>query len=62
MQDLANALLQPVWGDIDSLVDPMLFIGNCPKIVDDYCNGEVAEKLSKYKDALSKASTAQLSI
>lgn len=40
----------------------MLFIGNCPKIVEDYCNGEVAEKLSKYKVALAGASTAQLSI
>ena len=55
-------MVQPVWGDIDSLVDPALFIGNCPKITEDYCNGEVAEKLAKYKDALDKATTAQLSI
>jgi adenylosuccinate lyase len=53
---------KPVWDEIDSLVDPKLFIGNCPKIVEDYCNGEVAEKLSKYKDSLEKALTAQLSI
>lgn len=43
-------------------MDPKLFIGNCPKIVEDYCNGEVARKLAKYKDALEKASTAELSI
>ncbi|EAQ90944.1 hypothetical protein CHGG_02879 [Chaetomium globosum CBS 148.51] len=43
-------------------VDPKLFIGNCPKIVEDYCNGEVAEKLAKYKESLDKAVTAQLSI
>jgi adenylosuccinate lyase len=54
--------LQPVWNDIDSLVDPKLFIGNSPKIVEDYCNGEVAEKLARYKEFLGKASTAQLSI
>ncbi|KAK4650111.1 adenylosuccinase ade13 [Podospora pseudocomata] len=53
---------RPVWGDIDSLVDPKLFIGNCPKIVEDYCNGEVAAKLANYKESLDKASTAQLSI
>ncbi|KAL2133972.1 hypothetical protein VTI74DRAFT_1328 [Chaetomium olivicolor] len=53
---------KPVWDDIDSLVDPKLFIGNCPKIVEDYCNGEVAAKLAKYKKSLDKASTAQLSI
>jgi adenylosuccinate lyase len=58
----ANMVSQPVWNDIDSLVDPKLFIGNCPKIVEDYCNGEVAQKLAKYKESLDKASTAQLSI
>jgi adenylosuccinate lyase len=58
----ADILPQPVWGEIDSLVDPKLFIGNCPKIVEDYCNGEVVEKLAKYKEVLDKASTAQLSI
>lgn len=54
--------LQPVWDDIDSLVDPKLFIGNSPKIVEDYCNGEVAERLARYKTSLDKALTAQLSI
>lgn len=44
------------------MVDPKLFIGNCPKIVEDYCNGEVKEKLAKYSDVLLKAETAQLSI
>lgn len=53
---------KPVWGEIDSLVDPKLFIGNCPKIVEDYCNGEVAQALAKYKESLDKASTVQLSI
>ncbi|KAK1751660.1 L-Aspartase-like protein [Echria macrotheca] len=53
---------KPVWNDIDSLVDPKLFIGNCPKIVEDYCNGEVAQKLERYKEALLEVETAQLSI
>ena len=44
------------------MVDAKLFIGNCPKIVEDYCNGEVAAKLAKYSDSLLKAETAQLSI
>ncbi len=43
-------------------MDPKLFIGNCPKIVEDYCNGEVAQKLAKYKEALLSTETAQLSI
>jgi adenylosuccinate lyase len=57
-----NEFFKPVWNEIDSLVDAKLFIGNCPKIVEDYCNGEVAAKLAKYSDALMKAETAQLSI
>lgn len=59
---ILTVVWQPVWNDIDSLVDPKLFIGNSPKIVEDYCNGEVAAKLARYKEALDKASTAQLSI
>jgi len=51
-----------VWNEIDSLVDPRLFIGNCPKIVEDYCNGEVKEKLARYQDTLEGAVTTQLSI
>lgn len=51
-----------MWNDIDSLLDPKLFIGNCPKIVEDYCNGEVAERLAKYSEALLGVETAQLSI
>ncbi|KAK3340259.1 adenylosuccinate lyase [Neurospora tetraspora] len=57
-----NEFFKPVWGEIDGLVDPALFIGNSPKIVEDYCNGEVAERLSRYQETLSKAETAQLSI
>lgn len=53
---------QPVWNDIDSLMDPKLFVGNCGKIVEDYCNGEVKEKLARYEEALLTTETAQLSI
>jgi adenylosuccinate lyase len=52
---------KPIWDDLDNLLDPKLFIGNCPQIVDDYC-GEVDEVLAKYRDSISLAKTAQLSI
>ncbi|KAK3692726.1 adenylosuccinate lyase-like protein [Podospora appendiculata] len=58
----ATEFFKPVWNDLDNLLDPALFIGNCPKIVEDFCNGEVAESLEKYKDFLSKSQTAKLSI
>jgi adenylosuccinate lyase len=55
---------KPVLAEIDSMLDPALFIGNAPNIVDDYCgpNGEVVAKLEKYKEAIGNAATAQLSI
>jgi adenylosuccinate lyase len=43
-------------------MDPKLFVGNCGKIVEDYCNGEVKEKLARYEEALLTTETAQLSI
>lgn len=51
-----------VWGDIDSFVDFKLFIGNCFKIVEDYCNGEVVVKLVNYKELLDKVFIVQFFI
>jgi adenylosuccinate lyase len=56
-----NKFFAPIWDELDNLVNPKLFIGNCPQIVIDYC-AEVDEALYQYKDTISRASTAQLSI
>jgi adenylosuccinate lyase len=56
-----TAFFQPIWDDLDGLLDPKLFIGNCPQIVDDYC-AEVDVSLAKYREGISAAATAQLSI
>ena len=55
---------KPVWDDIDSLLDPKLFIGRSPELVERYCGkgGPVEEKLAPYADYIAKARTAQLNI
>jgi adenylosuccinate lyase len=55
---------KPVWGEIDNLLDPKLFIGRSVEIVEKYCGkgGPVEEKLAPYMDHITKAGTAQLSI
>ncbi|KAI9772448.1 MAG: adenylosuccinase ade13 [Geoglossum simile] len=55
---------KPVWGEIDSLLDPKLFIGRSPEIVERYAgpNGVVDKKLEKYKSYVESSATAQLSV
>ncbi len=55
---------QPVWDDIDSLLDPKLFIGRSVEMVEKYCGkgGPVEEKLALYMDYITKAGTAQLKV
>jgi adenylosuccinate lyase len=60
----ATEYFKPVWGEIDNLLDPKLFIGRSVEIVEKYCGkgGSVEEKLAPYMDHITKASTAQLNV
>ncbi|MCJ1357170.1 MAG: adenylosuccinase ade13 [Icmadophila ericetorum] len=53
---------QPIWGDIDSMLDAKLFIGRSSEIVERYVGpgGVVEGKLKNYKDYLTSATTAKL--
>lgn len=55
---------KPVWGEIDNLLDPKLFVGRSAEIVEKYCGkgGPVEEKLAPYKDHITKAGTVQLNV
>ncbi|EEQ32276.1 adenylosuccinate lyase [Microsporum canis CBS 113480] len=55
---------KPVWGEIDGLLDPKLFIGRSPEIVERYAGpgGPVEKKLEKYKDYIMTTATAELSV
>jgi adenylosuccinate lyase len=55
---------KPVWGEVDSLLDPKLFTGRSAEMVQKYCGegGPVQEKLAPYADHIKAAGTAQLSV
>lgn len=55
---------RPVWGDIDAMLDPKLFIGRCPEIVERFCGtgGVIDNKIEKYKVYIENTETAQLSV
>ncbi|KAK2873470.1 hypothetical protein FQN49_002345 [Arthroderma sp. PD_2] len=55
---------KPVWGEIDGLLDPKLFIGRSPEIVERYAGpgGVVEKKLEKYKTYIMSTATAELSV
>lgn len=57
----STEFFRPIWAELDSLLDPALFVGNSARIVEDYC-GEVAAKLERYQAAMVAMATAQLSI
>lgn len=54
----------PVHGDIDSMLDPKLFIGRSATIVERYCGagGPVEKALAKYMDYINSSETSQLSV
>lgn len=53
-----------MWGEVDSLLDPKLFIGRSPEIVERYTgpNGVVEGKLEKYQAYIESSKTAELSV
>ncbi len=50
--------------EIDGTLDPVLYIGRCPEIVDKYCGpgGAVEKATAKYGTYILETATAQLSI
>lgn len=59
-----TAYFKPVWEEIDSLLDPKLFVGRSAEMVERYCGkgGAVEEKLRPYMDRVTKVGTAQLNV
>lgn len=51
----------PIHADLDSVLDPALYIGRSAIITERMC-AEADEKLTKYREYLDKAETAQLSV
>ncbi|KAK3196013.1 hypothetical protein K4F52_000881 [Lecanicillium sp. MT-2017a] len=59
-----NEYFKPIWGELDSMLQPELYIGRSVEIVDKYCGaGGVIEKaLAPYQQYISKSTTAQLNV
>lgn len=55
---------KPIWDELDSMLDPKLFIGRSAEIVERYLGsgGPVASKLEKYQDYIASTATSTLSV
>ncbi|EFW99516.1 adenylosuccinate lyase [Grosmannia clavigera kw1407] len=60
----ANDFFKPIWGSIDDMLRPELYIGRSVTIVERYCGpGGVVEKtIQPYKAIFEKAATTELSV
>ncbi|KAK2608728.1 hypothetical protein QQS21_002717 [Conoideocrella luteorostrata] len=59
-----NEYFKPIWGELDSMLQPELYVGRSVEIVDKYCGaGGVVEKaLAPYQQYILKSTTAQLNV
>ena len=55
---------RPVWGDIDAVMDPKLYVGRAPELVERFVGkgGPVERKLAPYMTAILGSDTAQLNV
>ena len=55
---------QPVWGEIDGLLDPVNFIGRCPEQVVRFCGegGEVETALKPYLKKIKDSKAVELTV
>ncbi|RGP80521.1 adenylosuccinate lyase [Fusarium longipes] len=55
---------KPIWGDLDSMMDPKLYIGRSAQLVDKFCGpgGKLDKKLQPYKEVIQKAKAAELNV
>jgi adenylosuccinate lyase len=55
---------KPVWGEVDSLLDPVNFIGRCPEQVLKFCGegSEVQEAIKPYKKFIEESKNVELNI
>ncbi|KAM0751275.1 adenylosuccinate lyase [Meredithblackwellia eburnea MCA 4105] len=53
---------KPIWGQLDSLLDPSTFVGRAPEQVDRFVKDFVTPALAPYKEELGKAQKVELSV
>ncbi|KAI1122112.1 L-Aspartase-like protein [Nemania abortiva] len=60
----STEFFKPIWGELDSMLDPRLYTGRSVDIVEKYCGvgGPVELKLAPYIGYIKETSTAELSV
>ncbi|KAK5630979.1 hypothetical protein RRF57_006694 [Xylaria bambusicola] len=60
----SNEFFKPIWGELDSMLDPKLYIGRSAEIVEKYCGagGPVELKLVPYMKYITETTTAELNV
>ncbi|KAI1419976.1 L-Aspartase-like protein [Xylaria sp. FL1777] len=60
----STEFFKPIWGELDSMLDPQLYIGRSVDIVERYCGvgGPVDLKLVPYMKYITESTTAELSV
>jgi len=58
----ANKYFQPIFSELDNLLDSATFIGRCPEIVEKFVIKKVKPALEPYSEDLAHAQVAELSV
>lgn len=58
----ADKFFEPIWAELDSLLDPSTFVGRAPEQVDRFLKDYVKKALAPYQDKLDSAVAAELQV
>ncbi|SCZ98886.1 BZ3500_MvSof-1268-A1-R1_Chr3-1g05685 [Microbotryum saponariae] len=58
----ANKFFEPVWEELDTLMDPATFVGRAPQQVDRFLKDHVEPALAPFAEALKSSVSAELSV
>lgn len=58
----ADAYFEPIWSQLDSLMNPKTFVGRAPQQVDKFVQNWVEPALQPYQAELQHAHSAELSV
>lgn len=55
---------KPIWGELDTMMEPKLYIGRSVEIVEKYCGagGPVEKALAPYQQYITTTAAAQLNV
>jgi len=58
----ADKFFEPIWAELDVLLDPSTFVGRAPQQVDRFLKDYVTPALAPYKAQLENVKAAELSV